>query len=783
MKRLDPAIAAQRPKNPPVFSGSLDSELVTHNGGTMTLHVLSCPPLSIGDKIKIAVEIKELDRFFNENNELIDENSEDDLLATFDGYLERTGKNKFVFSEMQRRNEIDWVKASGYPWFFVAFAGENDSITNSSQVAEGTPLFEVVVGKNDESSEGDEFEIGFVLRKEDGSVLGTSGRTMSRFRGEYSYDVPLIMFDTGTRLHDISLSMVSTDLFNLAGNDANASDVSYVHSASQTAFREKNFEAVEKALKTIENLVKTSKNPWFQHIEAVNQYYQKLEMYKSQLSAYNEALKNNKNEYYARAPQRETELKQRADELKELEEQIHQYLSSGYPPPAQYRKQIEENMRIIKMHDDIENILNDPMVQIMGILPGAGVVTGTLKLIQGKTYDGLFDIFGSIVTYGSFFKLARVARVYRSVKKDTVKLLYNYRYRNLVSRITTTDAMKKITEVSMKQSSKVLGGIFDTIDSFSALRGCVDDIALLQKNNAYIKRMAKGAIQRIKFGDGFRNADEFLEYLNDLRDANCACTFFSWIRLIHATAKVQKDVYSVTQDAMKELQTLLNNSDVPGTKEFDRELVDNISELFELLPSTRIKMDEVIDKQSAKYRDTSAIIADINNLLAERDTFGVNLNADIRHQNTRLEMVQALKEIEALWEQEKSKRDQWVTRERNGYFSNLNDEAFWMRWVRTPGEGKTGFGIGLPESLETRVENFRNKLLGQIELAEKADEKRARYLGWLNKYCKKVTFPLDVVRDRRGNEWGPVSAIYDINIAAFRDEAMQLIDDFYGKDN
>ena len=136
----------------------------------------------------------------------------------------------------------------------------------------------------------------------------------------------------------------------------------------------------------------------------------------------------------------------------------------------------------------------------MGLLPGAGVVTGTLKLIQGKYFDGFMDVFGAIVTYGSFLKLSRVAQAFRKSSKTTVEMLYSFRYRKLVSSITSTDMMNKITETSLNHSGTFLGNLFDTVGTFQSLKGHVDSIALLHRNRDYIVDMTQKAIKAIRIG-------------------------------------------------------------------------------------------------------------------------------------------------------------------------------------------------------------------------------------------------------------------------------------------
>ena len=128
----------------------------------------------------------------------------------------------------------------------------------------------------------------------------------------------------------------------------------------------------------------------------------------------------------------------------------------------------------------------------------------------------------------------------------------------------------------------------------------------------------------------------------------------------------------------------------------------------------RFKIQEVIDKQTSKFSNTSSIIDHFNDSLVDYDMFWVNRNADIRYQNTRSEMLLAIDEICDLWAAQKRDRDKWIEENKEDYIHKYVRELQ-IQWAD---DNKSCQTVSLPESLETRIANFVQKLKGQIILRE-----------------------------------------------------------------
>ena len=751
----------------PSFCGGFDSDVITLNGGVMRLHVKGCPTLKNGEQFKVKVKILELDRYINAQGKAVDEGSDDDTIGEFEGLLHNKN-GKFFFSEMQPSRPINWSETAPYPWFRVTFARETDKVTTKSDNSTDAETFPVVIDKNDEPAESPEFEIGFLITKEDGTVLGNQQQLVSHFYGVFSYTPFLDLFDIHTQLDSVNLLNITNAQIKYAPTEPNddedliqttVASTTQVYDSTIEAYNRKKLKAIDNALKAIDKLIKESKNPWFQHIQAVNEYYQKLEEYKGQVEQYNK-MQNSSFATQGDCYTMENALvRPLAKELNKLEDEIHQYLKNSSKPPKAYIDRIDKNIAILTRNKKIDEILNNPAVQIMGLLPGAGVVTGTLKLIQGNYFDGFLDVFGAIVTYGSFLKLSRVARAYRKSSNATVEMLYSYRYRKLVSSITGPDVMNKITETSLKHSGTFLGNLFDTVGTFQSLKGHVDSIALLHRNRQYIVDMTQKAIRGIQMGQ-ITNEITYLRFLNELENANKAAEFFAHIRVLHATVKGGKDAYAVTLEAMDDVQKLLGFQQLPGVQEFDMEVVENMRTLFRMMDERRFKIQEVIDNQTSKYGTTSSIIEHFNQSLADYDMFGVNRNADVRYQNTRTEMLLSIEEICELWEAQKKEREKWVEEKKkrclNKYLRELQ-----IQWAK---QTKTSAYFSLPNPLETRIANFIQKLEGQIIIREMLPKEIT--LGTLKGIVASATAP-------------KTNVIFDFNSDEFHRHGTNLVKKYY----
>jgi hypothetical protein len=749
------------------FSGALDSDPITLNGDVMRLFVFCCTGIKKNNKEKVKVKILELDRYFNRDGKKVDEGSADDTIGEFEGFLENK-EEKFIFSEMKPVKEIDWLKTAPYPYFRITFAGEKDTIKNKSDNSTTSPTFPVIIGKNDETPESPEFEIGFLIEKEDGTFLGGSGPTVSYFTGQHSYAPILNLFDIHTQLASVNLLNITNAQikYSLEDDDtdeiilqASVASTTSVYDATISAYNEKKMKAVNAALKEIGILIKSSRNPYFQNIQAVNDYYEKLEQYKGQTEQYQKMQKSafsHTGDCYA---MENSIIRPMAIKLNKIENDIHQYLKTSNKPPKEYLDRIERNIAIITRNDTINEILNNPLVRMVGLLPGAGVVTGTLKVIKGDAIGGFIDIFGSIVTYGSFLKLARVAQAYRKSTQSTTELLFSSRYRKLVSSITSAKALDKLVETGLRQANLNVGILFEAVGKFRSIKGHVDSIAILHRNRNYILDMTQKAIAGIN-GGLIKDAGDYISFLGRLENTNATLEFFAHLRILHATVKGGRDTYKITIDAMDDVNELLGFEDIPGVKEFDPEITQKIAKLFILMRDKKFEIDLVINATTLNFPTNTSIIEYFNKELEQYDMFGLKLNADIRYENSREEMLLALDSIEQKWDAEKRNRDNWIEANKSKY---IHSDLCMLRseWARTK---KSNGSVDLTEALETCIANVIEKIKGQIEQREALSGESE--LSFLVERAREYTVP-------------GTKMIYDFNISFFKSHAENLIKKYY----
>ena len=128
----------------------------------------------------------------------------------------------------------------------------------------------------------------------------------------------------------------------------------------------------------------------------------------------------------------------------------------------------------------------------------------------------------------------------------------------------------------------------------------------------------------------------------------------------------------------------------------------NIKELFTLMQTRDFRINQILNETTSKFSSDSSIIEFFNKDLAQYDMFGVNPNADVRYQNTRMEMLLALDEIVDRWNVEKRNRDEWINKNKAKFIHSYERELQ-IQWARTT---KSSLGANLAESLETRIDNF-----------------------------------------------------------------------------
>lgn len=127
------------------------------------------------------------------------------------------------------------------------------------------------------------------MTKEDGTPIGNQRELVSCFYGEYSYKPFLDLFDIHTQLDSINLLNITNAQIKYAAIEPDEKEnlvhpepasATWVYDSAIEAYNEKKLKAINKALKAIDKLIRESRNPWFQHIQAVNDYYLLLDIYK-----------------------------------------------------------------------------------------------------------------------------------------------------------------------------------------------------------------------------------------------------------------------------------------------------------------------------------------------------------------------------------------------------------------------------------------------------------------------------------------------------------------------
>lgn len=82
-------------RKPQGFCGGFDSDPVSLNGHIKRLQIFNCPELKSGEQMNVIVKILELDRYVNMEGKTIDEGSDDDCIAIFEGVLHNKTVNSF----------------------------------------------------------------------------------------------------------------------------------------------------------------------------------------------------------------------------------------------------------------------------------------------------------------------------------------------------------------------------------------------------------------------------------------------------------------------------------------------------------------------------------------------------------------------------------------------------------------------------------------------------------------------------------------------------------------
>jgi hypothetical protein len=316
-----------------------------------------------------------------------------------------------------------------------------------------------------------------------------------------------------------------------------------------------------------------------------------------------------------------------------------------------------------------------------------------------------------------------------------------------------------MVETGLRQANLEVGILFEAVGKFRSLKGHVDSIAILHRNRNYILDMTEKAIAGIN-GGMIKNTDEYLTFLGELKNINATLEFFAHLRILYATVKGGRDTYKVTLDAMDDVNELLGFKDIPGVKEFDPEITHKIAKLFILMRDKRFEIDLVINATTLSFPTDTSIIEYFNKELEQYDMFGLKLNADVRYENSREEMLLALDSIEQKWDTEKRNRDNWIEANKSKYIHG-DLPMLQIQWTR---KNKSNLSVDLPESLETCIANFIEKLKGQITLREALEGKSE--LSFLDETVREGTVP-------------GTKLIFDFDIVFFKTHAENLVTKYY----
>jgi len=296
------------------------------------------------------------------------------------------------------------------------------------------------------------------------------------------------------------------------------------------------------------------------------------------------------------------------------------------------------------------------------------------------------------------------------------------------------------------------------VNSFEILKGHLDSLAILHRNQEYILEMTGKAIAGIGSG-AIGNELMFLQFLDRMRQTNATLEFFAHLRALHGFASTGKSIADTSIEAMAEVQKLLGHQEVPGIKEINPLVAKNVKEMFFLMQNKRFEIDKIFQETTRRFPTDSSIIDYFTATCATRDRFNVNHSSDIRYQNTRAEMQQALKEIVEAWEGERKQRDAWIDENRDCYVNN-NRCHLMREWARI----KKRVTASLEGSLETRMKNLIAKIQGQVEAAEALSGRTS--LNLLEQIF-------------RTNMTPSTGAVYDLDIDVFAHSANNLIDTYF----
>jgi hypothetical protein len=123
-------------------------------------------------------------------------------------------------------------------------------------------------------------------------------------------------------------------------------------------------------------------------------------------------------------------------------------------------------------------------------------------------------------------------------------------------------------------------------------------------------------------------------------------------------------------------------------------------------------------------------------------------------------MLMAIDSIGQKWDAEKRNRDNWIEANKLKYLHSYLRELQ-IQWARN---NKSNTSVDLPESLETCIANFIEKLKGQIDLREALAG--VSELSFLDERAREYTVP-------------DTKIIFDFNISFFKTHAGNLVKKYY----
>ncbi|QQS06767.1 MAG: hypothetical protein IPK50_07665 [Fibrobacterota bacterium] len=200
----------------------------------------------------------------------------------------------------------------------------------------------------------------------------------------------------------------------------------------------------------------------------------------------------------------ENELAAAQKEQRQIQDEMAQYLDLDRGIPDSYREEAKKGMarRLETQNMDEDNLLNDPLVQLVCCLPMGGLVEGAILITNGQVAQGMRIAGLNLVTYGGFNMLRSAKRTYQLFKATTregrtiaANLVETRLSIFFASRTEwTLAAWRAAGKVIELEVNTQLGGLVSMVPylmDFSRFK--IDDFSLLFKNRDVLVNCLKAA--------------------------------------------------------------------------------------------------------------------------------------------------------------------------------------------------------------------------------------------------------------------------------------------------